>query len=353
MRRFIYALSFFWLMVLSANAQNFKLYYAKNVTNVTDFSSTRKIAQQLTWKEVKNGAIDGNAADVKAVTDMLKDTRMKGLEDQELFWRMRDETLLAFRINDGSGKTGIYEVEVDYGVKTDEGNPYKLTLNTTSYFFANMPLFSSDHHVTVTVKKKGGKGKPIVFRYWVYDWDNENVYIFQLDQKRQSTGNTYGMEYVTTYTDAEGKPQYEHNTLQLRSTCFQSFYVPKGHTLTDVYFVTGNENEGYDKMRMNMEFMHSGIDIDNKMEIPRLETMFNLTKHENRELMNFNWLGTGRCRIWVTMPRAAHILFTPTPIMPTSRFSCLAVCPCSTATRVLPQPTHAFSMRNSVRRNSR
>ena len=293
MKRLLYTLAIFWLMALAVTAQDFKLYYAKNVTNVTDFSSTRRIAQQLTWKEVVDGAIDGNAVDVKAVTDMLKDTRMKGLEDQELFWRMRDETLLAFRINDGSGKTGIYEVEVDYGVKTDEGNPYKLTLNTTSYFFANMPLFSSDHHVTVTVKKKGGKGKPIVFRYWVYDWDNENVYIFQLDQKRQSTGNTYGMEYVTTYTDAEGKPQYERNTLQLRSTCFQSFYVPKGHTLTDVYFVTGNENEGYDKMRMNMEFMHSGIDIDNKMEIPRLETMFNLTKHENRELMNFNWLGTG------------------------------------------------------------
>ena len=192
-------------MVLSANAQNFKLYYAKDVTNVTDFSSTRKIAQQLTWKEVKNGAIDGNAADVKAVTDMLKDTRMKGLEDQELFGRMRDETLLAFRINDGSGRTGIYEVEVDYGVKTDEGNPYKLTLNTSSYFFANMPLFSSEGHITVTVKKKGSKDKPFVFRYWVYDWDNENVYLFQLDQKRQSTGNTYGMEYVTTYTDANGQ----------------------------------------------------------------------------------------------------------------------------------------------------
>ncbi len=293
MRRLIYALSFFWLMAISAVAQDFKLYYAKDVTNVTDFSSTRKIAQQLTWKEVKNGAIDGNAADVKAVTDMLKDPRMKGLDDQRLFWRMRDETLLAFRINDGSGKTGIYEVEVDYGVKTDEGNPYKLTLNTSSYFFANMPLFSSESNITVTVKKKGSKDKPFVFRYWVYDWDNENVYIFQLDQKRQSSGNTYGMEYVTTYTDANDQLQVERNTLQLRSTCFQSFYVPKDHTLTDIYFVTGNENEGYDKMRMNMEFIHSGIDIDSKMEIPRLETMFNLTKHENRELMNFNWLGTG------------------------------------------------------------
>ena len=165
-------------MALSAVAQDFKLYYAKDVTNVTDFSSTRKIAQQLTWKEVKNGAIDGNAADVKAVTDMLKDPRMKGLDDQRLFWRMRDETLLAFRINDGSGKTGIYEVEVAYGVKTDEGNPYKQMLNTSSYFFANMPLFSSESNITVTVKKKGSKDKPFVFRYWVYDWDNENVYIF-------------------------------------------------------------------------------------------------------------------------------------------------------------------------------
>ena len=73
MRRSIYTLAIFWLMVMGVAAQDFKLYYAKDVTNVTDFSSTRKIAQQLTWKEVSNGAIDGNAVDVKAVTDMLKD----------------------------------------------------------------------------------------------------------------------------------------------------------------------------------------------------------------------------------------------------------------------------------------
>ena len=298
MKRLTNTLLFIALTALTAVAQDFKLYYAKNVTDVEHFSDdVDDLAKQLDWKEVANNAIDGNQVEVYEVKQMLASTRMKGLEDQQLFWKMRDHTLLCFRINDGKGNTGSYNVEVNYG-NNAEGQPITRSLTTSRYFFANVPMETQE--LTVKVWKNsssvGGASQsstPIVFRYSLYDWDDQNLYLFQLDQKRQSTGDTYKMEYVTSYADSEGEMQVQTNTLELQATKFQSFYLPEGHTLTDVFFLSGNEEEGDVKMRLNLGDIHPGVDWDHRFDIPRLTTKFILDKHENREMVNFNWLGTG------------------------------------------------------------
>ena len=276
-------------VALTVSAQDFQLYYAKNVTDVTALDDMAKMDKQLSWRQVTDGSIDGNWDDVNKVKEMLASTRMKGLADQQLFWKMRDEMLLCFRIDDPSGN-GSFGVEVNYG-KDYDGNDKLLTLNTSKYFFANMPLACDS--VTINVWRIKDPTQRIRFRYWVYDWDDDDVYIFQLDQKRQSTGDTYKMEYITSYMDEEGEVHSESNVLELKETKFQSFYVPKGHSLTDIYFLTGNVNEGDVKLQLDMNDIHPNIDIDNQLEIPSLSTKFNLAKHENRELMNFNWIGTG------------------------------------------------------------
>ena len=276
-------------VTLTVSAQDFQLYYAKNVTDVTALDDMAKMDKQLSWRQVTDGSIDGNWDDVNKVKEMLASTRMKGLADQQLFWKMRDEMLLCFRIDDPSGN-GSFGVEVNYG-KDYDGNDKLLTLNTSKYFFANMPLACDS--VTINVWRIKDPTQHIQFRYWVYDWDDDDVYIFQLDQKRQSTGDTYKMEYITSYMDEEGEVHSESNVLELKETKFQSFYVPKGHSLTDVYFLTGNANEGDVKLQLDMNDIHPNIDIDNQLEVPNLSTKFNLAKHENRELMNFNWIGTG------------------------------------------------------------
>ncbi|MBO7045165.1 MAG: hypothetical protein J6W38_02270 [Prevotella sp.] len=291
MRRLTNTLLFLWVFALGAVAQDFKLYYAKNVTDVKYFSDdVNELARQLDWKEVVNGSIDGNQVEVYEVKEMLKSTRMKGLADQQQFWRMRDHTLLCFRINDGSGKTGSYNVEVDYGKNTD-GQPVKKSLTTSNYFFANMPFAAQD--ITIKVWDSDAPEHPVKFRYSVYDWDDQNVYMFQLDQKRQSTGDTYRMEYVTAYADAEGELKTQSTILELKETKFQSFYLPEGHSLTDIYFLTGNSQEGDVKMRLNLNDIHPGIDMDWRLNAPQLTTKFFLDKHENREMVNFNWIGTG------------------------------------------------------------
>ena len=108
------------LFTITVAAQDFKLYYAKNVTDVTQFRDINILDAELNWREVNNGDIDGNQADVEQLKQMLGETRMKGLEDQRMFWHMRDRMLLCFRINDGKGDTGSYQAEVIFASAEDD-----------------------------------------------------------------------------------------------------------------------------------------------------------------------------------------------------------------------------------------
>jgi hypothetical protein len=269
------------------------------VTDVTQFRDINILDAELNWREVNNGDIDGNQTDVEQLKQMLAETRMKGLEDQRMFWHMRDRMLLCFRINDGKGDTGSYQAEVIFASAEDDQDTsdgeeeriLKKTLATSSYFFINIPR--QCEIVEVNVWKTSDPDKRIRFRYWVYDWDDQNLYIFQLDQKRQSTGDTYRMEYVTSHEDEDGNPVPESHVLEVKETYFQSFYVPEGHTLTNVYFLTGSKQGGDVKLQMDLCDLHPGIDTDYNMDIPTLTPTFKLDKHENREFVNFNWLGTG------------------------------------------------------------
>ncbi len=285
MKGSVYLMLLMLLTTLNVNAQDFELYYSKDINDVAEITKdVEELAPQLTWRKVDNNAIDGNQDEVRKVIEMFDSPQMKGRNEQQMFWRMRDHTLLCFRINNGDGKSGSYRVEVNYG-----GGATK-TLTTSRYFFVSMP--HQDEEITITVWRSGNKDNAYKFRYWVYDWNDENVYIFQLDQKRQVTGDTYKMEYVTSYNDESGASHDVKKTLELKETYFQSFYVPEGHTLTDMYFLTGNDNEGDVKLKVDLSELHSGIDLDNNFNVHYLSSTFMLDKHENRELMNFNWMGT-------------------------------------------------------------
>lgn len=291
MKRSVYLILLALLTTLNVNAQDFELYYSKDINDVANVTTNvDELAKQLTWRKIDNNSIDGNQDEVRKVVEMFDSPQMKGRDEQQMFWKMRDHTLLCFRINDGGGKTGSYHVEVNYG-KDQKGNDVTKSLTTSKYFFVNMP--HQEEEITITVYRVGNKNNAYKFRYWVYDWNDDNVYIFQLDQKRQSSGDTYKMEYTTSYNDESGELHDVRKTLELKETYFQSFYVPEGHTLTDMYFLTGNDAEGDVKLKVKLDELHSGIDLDSKFDVHYLSSAFFLAKHENRELMNFNWMGTG------------------------------------------------------------
>lgn len=265
-------------------AQDFKLWFANNVSDVSDIENITT-SGELKWREARNGDMAGNQAEVFQLQRMFASTSMKGLAQQQQFWSMRDHSLLCFRIEDIDDKTyDTYEVEVE---ETASGQKQSLTV--TQFFFVNAPLRRKPQtEYVINVRKVGDPKQAIRFRYYAYDWNNDNLYVFQLDRKRQLTGKGYSLEYVTGYMDEDGYMQKENVSLPLREKSFQSFYLPENRDLLDVILV-GDEN----KLRINKNRLHPRIDTEDRFNRMMLSAEFELDRHEGREFVNFNWLGSG------------------------------------------------------------
>ena len=269
----------------AGDGPGFKLWFANNVTDVENFDKITSPDCGLAWREVHDKDISGNSAEVDRLRQMLASTSMKGLEQQRQFWTMRDRSLLCFRIDDlDKSSRDSYEVSV-----TDTDTGQSLSITTTNFFFVNVPLVEApSNEYTIKVTSLSDTTQQIRFRYTVYDWGNDDLYVFQLDRQRQLTGKGYQMEYSTGYLDDEGMMQKTTTTLDLKEKSFQSLYVPKGSDLLDVVLI-GDEN----KLRINRERLHNGIDLEDRFKRLQLSPTFWFDKHENREFVNFNWLGSG------------------------------------------------------------
>ena len=270
-------------IVSVANAQSFKLYYANNVTDVADLDKIEDANSGLVWHEVEHNTqtVAGNMVEVNNLKKMLALTRMKNLDDKRQFWKMRDHGLLCFRVDDLDNVHHTYEVIVHNG-------PDSISQTVDDYFFVNAPVPRDTVAYEISVRRVDND-ETVKFKYFVYEWDNDNLYMFMLDQKRQVTGETYKLEYVTGYMDEYGDMHKTSTTLELQSDKFQSFYVPKNSSLLDVFLMSGDDK----KLRIDKNKLHTGIDLNDRMNYMEISSTFNLDKHEGREMMNFNWLGTG------------------------------------------------------------
>ena len=63
---------------MSVLAQDFDLYYAKDVTDVTQFRDLKQLDRELTWRKMDTNVIDGNQEEVNQVKNMLMSPQMKG-----------------------------------------------------------------------------------------------------------------------------------------------------------------------------------------------------------------------------------------------------------------------------------
>ena len=180
---------------------------------------------------------------------------------------MRDHALLCFRIEDKTPDTyDTYEV-----VLQELNTGHTLSLTVTQFFFVNAPLKTRPRtEYAITVNKVGEPDKKIRFRYNAYDWNDDNLYIFQLDRKRQLSGKDYSLEYVTGYMDEDGYVQKETVTLPLREKSFQSFYLPTNRDLLDVILV-GDEN----KLRINKNRLSTPKTVSTEWRSPQSLTSTN------------------------------------------------------------------------------
>ena len=236
--------------VLSLQAQDFNLYFANNISDVSNLRSIRK-SNQLNWQLVTNGALATNKVQVEGVKDMFASTAMKGREQQQQFWKMRDNTLLCFRINDGNNKGASYEVHMYYN-----DNQEFLYLCVSNYFFVNIP--HKDDKVTIKVNKNVSgnveKTDTTTFTYQVFDWNDDRLYTFQLDSKRQAENRSYLLEYTTKKENG----QTTTKTLELKNDKFQSFYVPDEELLTAVNLISNN-NGNQQKLKMDLNKILNGV----------------------------------------------------------------------------------------------
>lgn len=289
----LWTIAMLLMMATGVHAQSFDLFFSNNITDVDNLNeeTIEDGGNGLIWTKVYRGTVNvyGNYVEVGRIKQMFSSTQMKNIEQQRQFWRMRDHSLVCFRINDGKGTTGSYGVEVDDGYGT------KLTQTVSKYFYSNIPLQAKP--ITFKVWKVGEENDTIKFKYESDDWDDNQLYIFQLDSKRQVTGETYVLEYVLSYADNNGDLQEEKHYLDISSRNFQSFYVPEDKALADVFLMSGYPEstpvENLKKLRINKSRLHPGVTPYNKYYNLTLTTKFELDKHENRELVNFNWIGSG------------------------------------------------------------
>jgi len=279
MKRTSFLLLLLWATLVAQAQLDFKLYYANNVGEVAHLSRLKATDSGLKWKEIVNGEVDGNRTEVEEVKKMFSETRQKTRADQELFWKMRDDNLLCFRINDGKGTYGEFEARVSSGSRG-----FALKRNVTNYFFVNTD--NKNDSLFVKVNRKGcGPNDTLTFRYYIYDWNNDDLLTFKLDSRRSNSGLTYQLEYVTS--DIQGKTRETHR-LNLSGKSFQSFYRPADRDVKEVWLVSNDSRLKLDDKRLMW-----GANLSDKLNRLWMGNNFTLDKHKDRELTIFNMLGSG------------------------------------------------------------
>lgn len=282
--------------------QDFRLFFANNISDLTNLDEINQGTAPLNWREVNSHDIAGNQLEVEEVKSMFASPQMKGLAQQRQFWRMRDHCLLCFRIdpmaptvsmNVRRAGNRVEQTQVandTYQVEVTDGNGNKGSITVSRYFFVN--VCRQDEPTVIRVWRVGDEEHAITFKYFVYDWDDARLYTFQLDSKRQVLDEVYWIDYRLGYTDEEGEYHTTVESLQLSKTAFQSFYVPRDKDLVDVVLRTGRDDDVH-RLRLNLRKLHRGVTTDPDFESVKLTPTFRLDKHEDRELVNFNWIGSG------------------------------------------------------------
>ena len=121
-----------WTVTAMQGQIDFKLYMANNIGELESVAKLKGSNSGLKWNEVTDGMTVGNRAAMVEVRDMFKSSRQKTRQDQETFWKMRDNNMLCFRINEGKNNSQ-YEVRVK---STFDGEGC-LKRNVSNYFFIN------------------------------------------------------------------------------------------------------------------------------------------------------------------------------------------------------------------------
>ena len=300
MKRLIRTLLSLLLLPASLTVQaqiDFELHFSNNIGDLPRVSRIKMNDPVLKWETVRDGAALVNKDAIDKVKRMFSKKDQKKREDQRVFWKMRDNNLLCFRINDGKGTYGQYEARVRTASKDKYGKHRTLKKNVSSYFFINCN--AQEDTLFITLNKVGcsaSRSDTLHIQYFVENWNNSDLYLFKLDSKRRRSGLTYQLEYVMRNEKGNDNEDTKE-VLELSGSSFQSFYVPEDRVLKNVYLVS----EGKNRVALDIKRLVPGVNLSDKLNHLWLDDNFTLDKHENRELTIFNMLGSGLFETYDTL----------------------------------------------------
>ena len=260
----------FWCVGLSiCSAQGFRLLMSKSIMEMPDYKKAAAIDQITDWTEVSDGGIYTNIKEVNEFVEKMKTPGLKGLEEANQFRRMRDRTVLTFKIDDG----GLYR---SYQVEAKHGKVIK-KLTTSKFFFMNVPM--SEEPVELTVTSFYNPSSPIRIKCQSVPFDNDSLYLFQLDKVCQNVDDVFNLEIQMSDSTWENQP--------ITNQKFQCVFSHYNRYPVKAYLgVTGK------KLELDIWKWNPGVGLASSFSNLALKKECNFTTH-NAEFATFNWIGAG------------------------------------------------------------
>lgn len=252
-----------------ASAQNFRLFMSKSIMEMPDYKKASAIEKITDWTEVSDGGIYSNFKEVNDFIQKMKAPGVKGLEEANLFRRMRDRTVLTFKFDD-EGSYHSYQIVAKHGKVTKK-------LTTSKFFFINVPM--SDEPVELTVSSIYDPDHPMRIKCQSAPFGNDSLYLFQLDKVCQQVDDIFNLEVLMSDSTWENLP--------VTNQKFQCVFSERDRYPVQAFLgVTGK------KLELDVRKWNPGVGLAGSFSALALKKECNFTTH-NAEFATFNWIGAG------------------------------------------------------------
>lgn len=269
MRKVLFCLAMFLCVAPALLAQDFRVYMSRSIMEIPDYKDATAIDKITDWTEVSDGGIYSNVLEVNQMITDMKSAGMKGLDEADRFRKLRDRTVLTFKIDDNS-KYGTYNIVAKQGTVVKR-------LTTSRFFFLNVPM--SETPVELTISLLGDDSDVMHLKCQSKPFGNDDIYLFQLDKVCQSKEEPFSMEVLMSDSTWETRP--------LKNQKFQCLFTTSERYPIQAYLATEGK-----KLELDISKWNSGVGLAAAFNLLSLKKTCNFTTHK-AEFATFNWIGSG------------------------------------------------------------
>lgn len=267
--RTVLALIILSLFLTKAMAQDFRLFISPSAMDLSASQKKNALDNITDWQEVTQGGLYGNNVEVDRFVSKMRSPGLKGLEEAEQFQRMRNHSILAFRIDD-DGRT------LSYTVTAKQGEAIK-SFTTTKGFFINVPM--SDDYLELTVSQVKDPNQKISILCQSKPFGNDSIYLFQLDKACQDRTDEFNLEVLMNDSTVEN--------YKLLNKKFQCLFTSPSHYPVEAYLSAGGN-----KLQLDVSQWKTGVGLLDVFDKILFKKVCSFSSH-SAEFSSFNWIGAG------------------------------------------------------------